>query len=356
MPILLNSNQSEYYLPAHQPCPPAEAGSIDIGLINNMPDGALQNTERQFLALLAEAAGDAVVRLWLYTLPGVRRSDSIRRHIDACYSPFESLWDSRLDGLIVTGAEPRAAKLQDEPCWEKLTKVIDWADRNTLSSVWSCLAAHAAILHFDGIDRRPLSDKRSGVFECVQLSDHPLTYGLPRRFRIPHSRWNDISEEELTSCGYRVLTRADHAGVDMFVKHRNSSFVFFQGHPEYGTNTLLREYRRDIGRYLSRELDTHPEMPQGYFAADTVELLMARERALSSRHEALLGDFPTTLIEGRLVNTWRSGAVQLYANWLAYICRQKERRAQMIRPEPQGCAQLKFTDSSMLPLPLYLAT
>jgi homoserine O-succinyltransferase len=50
---------------------------------------------------------------------------------------------------------------------------------------------------------------------------------------MPHSRWNEIPEEALLACGYRVLTRSEDAGVDAFVKQRNSLFVFFQGHPEY---------------------------------------------------------------------------------------------------------------------------
>jgi homoserine O-succinyltransferase/O-acetyltransferase len=300
------------------------AGCIDIGLINNMPDGAMQTTERQFLGLLAGVAGGIVVRLSLYTLPGVPRSNAIRRHIDTFYSDIDNLWDNHLDGLIVTGAEPRAPNLIDEPYWGDLTRVFDWAEHNTLSSVWSCLAAHAAILHMDGIGRRPLSHKRSGVFECARLRDHPLTDGLPQRIRMPHSRRNDIPENELTGCGYRVLTRAENTDVDMFVKRRKSSFVFFQGHPEYETNTLLREYRRDISRYLSREIDTYPTIPLSYIDAETVNVLTAmQERALFSRREESLADFPTALVEGRLANTWRSAAACIYANWLMYICEQK---------------------------------
>src|SRR5437762_12296705 len=49
--------------------------SIDIGLINNMPDAALNATERQFEALLGTTAGDVAVSLTLYTLPEVPRTD-----------------------------------------------------------------------------------------------------------------------------------------------------------------------------------------------------------------------------------------------------------------------------------------
>ena len=48
------------------------------------------------------------------------------------------------------------------------------------------------------------------------------------------------------------LTRSDEAGVGLFAKTQGSLFFFVQGHPEYEAETLLREYRRDIGRYLRR--------------------------------------------------------------------------------------------------------
>jgi len=305
---------------------------IDIGLINNMPDAALDATVRQFRALLGTAADDMVVRLTLYTLPEVPRTDFGRRQVSG-YADINDLWTAHLDGLIVTGAEPRAADLEDEPYWGSLTRVLEWAERHTYSTILSCLAAHAGILHIDGIVRRPLGDKRFGVFECVRVGDHPLTAAAPPRLEMPHSRWNEIPEEALLACGYRVLTRTAEAGVDAFVKHRKSLFVFFQGHPEYDAITLLLEYRRDIGRFLRGERDTYPPMPLGYFDRETVEALTAlRERALLDRREDLLAEFPTAMAAGKVTNTWRSTAETLYRNWLLFIRGQKEQaraRSQM---------------------------
>jgi homoserine O-succinyltransferase len=297
---------------------------LDIGLVNNMPDAALDATERQFRALLEAAAGGLDVHLTVYTLPEVPRTEFGRRQV-ARYADFDDLWDRRHDGLIVTGTEPRAADLQDEPFWGSLTRLLEWAERNTYSTVLSCLAAHAGILHIDGIVRRPLGDKRFGIFECVRVSDHPLTAAAPNRLQMPHSRWNEIPEEALLACGYRVLTRSEDAGVDAFVKQRKSLFVFFQGHPEYEAVTLLLEYRRDIGRFLRGEGDTYPPMPHGYFDQETVDALVAlRERALVDRREEVLAEFPTAMAAGKVTNTWRSTAESLYRNWLLYIHARKE--------------------------------
>src|SRR5439155_3718197 len=110
----------------------------------------------------------------------------------------------------------------------------------------------------------------------------------PAQFRIPHSRWNSVSEEDLVSRGYSVLTRIAGGGVDAFIKDENSLFVFFQGHPEYEADTLLREYRRDVSRYLNNEAAAYPSIPLGYFDSNTEDVLTAlRDKAMSCRSEEL---------------------------------------------------------------------
>jgi homoserine O-succinyltransferase len=306
--------------------PASNANGIDIGLVNNMPGAALEATERQFRALLDAAADGIVVRLRLYSLPDVPRTEVGRRHVSSFYSDISELWNNHLDGVIVTGTEPRALSLKDEPYWGSLTTLLEWAERHTHSAIWSCLAGHAALLQLDGIGRRPLKDKRFGVFECTRVSNHPLAATAPSRLQMPHSRWNDIAEDDLMTCGYHILTRSQDAGIDSFVKPGKSLFVFFQGHPE-DADTLLLEYRRDIRRFLRRERDSYPSMPQGYFDEDTVAALTTlRERALPNRREELLADFPNALVAGKVRNTWQSAATCFYRNWLQYLCAQKGRR------------------------------
>ena len=59
----------------------ADSRCVDIGLVNNMPDAALDATERQFRALLNAAADGLRLRLTLYTLPEVPRTDFGRRQV-----------------------------------------------------------------------------------------------------------------------------------------------------------------------------------------------------------------------------------------------------------------------------------
>jgi homoserine O-succinyltransferase/O-acetyltransferase len=299
---------------------------VAIGLVNNMPDAALESTEQQFLDLLHAAAGKTPVQLRLFSLPGVPRSEAARGHMSGRYCGIDDLWSSRLDGLIVTGTEPRAPCLMDEPYWAALARVLEWAEENTASTVWSCLAAHAAVLHMDGIARHRLDEKRFGIFECTSVSDHPLLTGVPARMRTAHSRWNDLREPALAACNYTILTRSPQAGIDAFIKQRKSLFVFLQGHPEYDRRALLREYRRDIRRFLRSELETYPAMPQGYFRpAAAAALARFQERAVARPCERLLDVFPVSLLENRLTPVARSPAVRIYANWLSYICARKHR-------------------------------
>jgi homoserine O-succinyltransferase len=292
-----------------------------IAFINNMPDAALEDTELQFFDLLNTAAANSHVLLKLFSLPMVPRSDRGQEHLKSFYFGIEDLLSSRFDGVIITGTEPRQADLRMEPYWSRLADVLDWAEGNTTSTVLSCLAAHAGVLHSDGIGRHALDDKQFGVFDDRRVSDHVLTTGTSEPMRFPHSRWNEVREDALTSCGYSVLTKSAEAGVNLFVKKkRKSLFVHFQGHPEYGAGTLGKEYRRDIRRFLSRERPTYPNMPHGYFGATATKILNEfRETVLAHPREELLAELPEVALGDGSESAWHSAAARVYSNWLQYV-------------------------------------
>jgi homoserine O-succinyltransferase len=315
-----------------------DAGADDcvtIALVNNMPDPALDATERQFGALLAASAGDIAVRLLLFSIAEVPRSDYMRGELAGRYRDVSDLWDINLDGLIVTGTEPRAKNLKDEPYWNSLSDVVDWARENTFSTIWSCLAAHAAVLHADGVQRRALPEKMFGVFQCEAAGAHPMIVDAAFGLRVPHSRFNELPEKALKACGYRILTRSALAGVDMFAKQEKSFHLFLQGHPEYEASTLLREYRRDVGRFLRRERETYPALPQAYLGETAAGIAAAfRERATADRRDHLIASFPMGALEAGLRNPWHGCAVGIYQKWLHYLsgCKAERRpRARLSR-------------------------
>jgi homoserine O-succinyltransferase/O-acetyltransferase len=304
--------------------------TLRIALINNMPDAALEDTELQFFELLSGAATDTKISLKLFSLPNVPRSDLGRQHLNHFYAGINELFSSRFDAVIITGTEPKRPDLREEPYWPALVEVLSWAENNTSSAVLSCLAAHAGVLARDGIPRTPLSDKQFGVFEYKKVSAHALTEGIADSLRMPHSRWNEVKTDALAACGYQVLTQSATAGSDLFVKQtRQSLFVHFQGHPEYGTRTLLKEYRRDIKRFLRGERPTYPSMPHGYFGPLASQLLADFEqKVLTNPGEQALADFPEVAVGATVQNSWQATAGTVYRNWLQYLQSKKaEQRA-----------------------------
>jgi homoserine O-succinyltransferase/O-acetyltransferase len=291
-----------------------------IGLINNMPDSALSTTDRQFRTLLSAASQAKPLQLRVFYIPEIPRSKNGQAWVEEHCEPIDELWENRIDGLIVTGTEPRADVLGDEPYWGTLARLVDWAVARSVSTIWSCLAAHAAVLHLDGITRIRRTEKLSGLFECVRNFSHPILSGTPARWRVPHSRYNEMSEDALVSKGYKILMSSPEAGADTFIREGKSLFIFFQGHPEYDRDSLLREYRRDVGRFIAGERNTYPIMPSGYFDSETISLLkIFRERVLRQPDAGLLSSFPTEEAASRLEHGWHEPAVSIYRNWLSLL-------------------------------------
>ncbi|MBR0725989.1 homoserine O-succinyltransferase MetA [Bradyrhizobium manausense] len=291
---------------------------LTIGLINNMPDTALKATERQFMKLLQAAAGPRSIRFHCFSLPSVKRSPEAKWHVESEYSDLADLKRQTFDGLIVTGAEPVAPELDQEPYWRDLTELIDWAKSNTRSTIWSCLAAHAAVLHLDRVERQRLPTKCHGIFDCVAVSSDSLMRDAPAPLKVSHSRLNEVAEQDLAQAGYQVLTRSAQAGVDVFTRQYDSRFVFFQGHPEYDALSLQREYLRDIGRYLARERESYPHLPVSYFdAATEVKLVRFEKRARHQRHPALTNELPALTLRSDIAAG--TAAAALFRNWLQYL-------------------------------------
>jgi homoserine O-succinyltransferase len=301
-----------------------------IGLVNNMPDAALEATERQFRLLLGAAASGISLRLMLCRMPSVPRNAAAESYLRGNYVDIDSVFDTEIDGLIVTGREPLQADLRDEPFWDSTVRLLEWARERTVSTIWSCLAAQAAVLHLDGIQRVRSQRKHCGVFDCSRISDHPFVANLPLRYRMPHSRWNGLPHRDLAGSGYELLALAGDAGVDCFLRHETgeSLFLFFQGHPEYQPNTLLLEYRRDLLRYLRGETTAWPDTPRGMLTPkDEAALQDIRSEAHALREEETLARLSQLLSGAGIENGWHGTATTLYRNWLEYLVAHKALRA-----------------------------
>ena len=286
---------------------------LHIGFLNMMPDAALQATERQFIRLVGGCNRIAQFYVYPFSLPGLPRSDATREYIERYYSRFEDLREAGLDALIITGANVANPALDQEPFWKPLGEVVTWAEENVASILCSCLATHALLKHHHGIERQPLPAKRWGVYSHrLSAPTHPLLREVNTRFDAPHSRYNDISREQLEAAGLVVLAESAEGGVHMAASPDQFRVIYFQGHPEYDATSLLKEYKREVKRYLAGDLDAPPPLPEHYFSDEAAAL--ARDIVADGNVDAL-EEQVAQLID----NTWGDTARAIVNNWLGLV-------------------------------------
>jgi homoserine O-succinyltransferase len=295
---------------------------LHIGLLNMMPDAALLATERQFFRLVGDSNPIAQFYMHPFTLKELQRGPKARAHLDQYYESFEQIRAEGLDALIITGANVTHVDLSLEPFWEPLGEVIDWALENVSSTLCSCLATHA-VLHFRYDQRRyPLPDKRWGVFKHrVMDKRHPLVSDVNTCFDVPHSRFNEISREQFERAGLHILVDSEEAGPHLAVSEDGLRVVFLQGHPEYDTISLLKEYKREVMHYAKGGRDDYPPFPGNYLQQQELAILDDYQLQLNGAIQcgAQLPEFPETLIAHCIDNTWRDTARAVVGNWMGAI-------------------------------------
>jgi homoserine O-succinyltransferase len=290
-----------------------------------MPAAAFEETERQWRYLVE--AGSPCSRLVLerYVIPEVPREQDPEAIKALGYRDVHDLYRRPPDALIVTGAEPKAATLAGEVYWSALKDLLWWARSEVPAAFLSCLASHAALFAFDDVERRPLSTKRSGAYGQVVDKTEPLMSGV-RSVQFVHSRWNDVPSEDLVCRGYRVLAESEGGDWTIALGERDRcSFVLCQGHPEYGPLTLLREYRRDVRRYLSGLRDNYPAIPTGYLDPVGEGLLrdfQAEAEAMGTPQPldpSVMDRFPFEPASAHVTARWQGASRRLFRNWVTLI-------------------------------------
>lgn len=295
---------------------------IHIGLLNMMPDTALEATERQFFRLVGACNQIAQFHVHLFTIEGLERGADAKIHIEKYYEPFAKIQQDGLDALIISGANVTHPHIPEEDFWLPLTEVFEWAKKNVTSILCSCLATHALIHYCYGIERTHLQAKRWGVYSHKLLDRlHPLVAEINTRFDVPHSRFNEIFQHDMERKGLKVLAASKKAGAHLAVSPDGFRIVFFQGHPEYDEISLLKEYKREVVRFYHNERDNYPPFPENYFNEDVTQILLDYERRVKDAKKSgnKLEDFPEQQIVGHLDNTWRDTAKAVINNWLGKV-------------------------------------
>jgi len=300
---------------------------LHIGLLNLMPDAALHATERQFFRLIGESNPIAQFFIHPFTLDKLPRSEQAKQHINMYYETFAQIKEQGLDGLIVTGANVVGTELSNQPFWQPLTEVFDWAYENISSTLCSCLATHVMMEYRYQQKRQAQKDKTWGVFKHkITDANHPLIRNINTQFDVPHSRWNTVTEEQFLQSGLRVLVKSTANYVHLATSADGIRTVFFQGHPEYDSNSLLKEYKREILLFVNGLRENYPPFPENYLGKYEKALLnefrfrvMNDFTDITKEKNIKQLEFPEQLLTHRVNNTWHDTADEVISNWMGLI-------------------------------------
>jgi homoserine O-succinyltransferase/O-acetyltransferase len=305
MPVIINSEATHPFLPSLATPLAIESARaerqdirpLEIAIINLMADK--QTTERQLALWLGNtmlqvkltfATTDTYVR---DVHAGRETKNTPADHIRKFYSGWSEIRNHKFDGLVVTGVNALKDRVGDEEIWPEVQKILAWSETNVLSSLFLCWGAKAALKHFHDIESHKAKQKLFGLFPHRLLSDKTgLLFGFPDMFPVPVSRWKSPRREDvLKQPQLEIVADSEEAGPNIIVEsapYDRGRFlyprrVYILNHPEYDTETLGVEYKRDSARDPSWPLPAH------YFPGD--------DPAHTPR------------------NTWRHTA-HIYTNWI----------------------------------------
>jgi homoserine O-succinyltransferase len=163
-----------------------------------------------------------------------------------------------------------------------------------------------------------MGEKHWGVFPHKVIDrSHPLVKGVNTRFDIPHSRFNDVSEAQFEKAKAKVLAKSA-VGVHLAVSPDLFRIVFFQGHPEYDSISLLKEYKREVALYLKGICKEYPPFPSNYLSPQSCAILNEYKTRLDAKNVSIK-DFPESLIAKTLDNTWHDSASAIINNWIGSV-------------------------------------
>jgi len=128
-----------------------------------------------------------------------------------------------------------------------------------------------------------------------------------------------VSREQFEAAGCSVLAESADIGVHLAVSPDQFRVVYFQGHPEYGAISLLKEFKREYNRYLGGARDKLPRIPENFFTPEGEEITLELIASLENNAGGSTPVFP----EDRLVefcdNTWGDTGKAIVNNWLGLV-------------------------------------
>ena len=260
---------------------------LKILLLNLMPTKIA--TETQLARLLGNTP--IQVELELLMVKSHVAKNTSEEHMLAFYKTFDQVCDKTYDGMVITGAPVERMAFEDVEYWDELCAIFEWTKTHVTSTFHICWGAQAGLYYHYGIPKYELSHKMSGIFKHHVLFPHePLMRGFDDLFCAPHSRHTEVRADDIRKHSeLRLLAESHEAGV-YIAEAVNGRQIFVLGHGEYDSDTLKKEYERDLAKGLN------PDVPRHYFRNDdpSADVLV----------------------------TWKAHAHLFYTNWINYYVYQ----------------------------------
>ena len=302
LPAVKTLTEENIFVMTEQRAMTQDIRPLKILLLNLMPTKIA--TETQLSRLLSNTP--LQVELELICPQGHIPKNTPQEHMLAFYRHFADVKDFNYDGMVITGAPVEHLPFEEVSYWPELCEIMEWSRLHVHSTFHICWGAQAGLYYHYGIDKHTLPKKLSGVFEHTIIRKRsPLFRGFDDRFWAPHSRYTEVTMDQLLEKPeLEILALSHEAGV-FGVKSSDNRRFFIFAHAEYDDDTLAQEYFRDVRRGLD------PDLPAHYFPGNNPSLTP--------------------------VVTWRSAGQLLYTNWLNYYVYQTTPYdPSQISLEPQG--------------------
>ncbi|MEG2720503.1 MAG: homoserine O-succinyltransferase [Oscillospiraceae bacterium] len=288
LPALHSLELENIFVMTHERAMKQDIRPLKIIILNLMPTKI--ETETQILRLLSNSPLQIEIDL-LQVSSHISKNTS-EEHMLQFYKTFDEVKNLKFDGMIVTGAPVELMDFEEVDYWEELCEIFEWAKKNVYSTFNICWGAQAALYYQYGVQKHYLKEKLFGVFEHRPLDlYHPLLRGFSDVYHVPHSRHTETRKEDIAMVkDLQILSYSEKAGVHLISDMQCRNF-YCTGHCEYDSDTLAREYFRDLDKGIDIK------MPYNYFPDDDI------------RKTPLL--------------TWRGAGSLLFQNWLNYFVYQK---------------------------------
>lgn len=264
-----------------------EIRPLQIAILNLMP--LKEATEVQLLRCLSNTP--LQVDVTFLTTASYVGKNTAASHLDKFYQTFEYVKDQKFDGLVITGAPVEQMEFEEVVYWDELTRIMEWSKQAVTSTLHICWGAQAGLYYHYGLKKQLLPEKVFGIFEHkVEHRNNSLLRGFDDVFWAPHSRYTDVSMDEIRAHkSLQVLAASEEVGAFLVMAEEGKQ-IFVLGHLEYDQLTLDEEYKRDLGKGLEISV------PKNYYPKDDPN-------------------------QSPLVR-WRSHANAFYTNWLNYFVYQ----------------------------------